>query len=170
MNPAPHGPVSGSRCLAVKASEVSSNMTQALDLPLPNPVKKLICRLPRQLHAYRFFSHLPLRPACLQCLSPQAPPSSASGLTSPHEKESPFTGPGRAEGGIEPISGSGGGQEAGEHFLVNNSSCPFPDHVWTWGESFKDNIRTQGRVATTRLKSVLFLFGATYLHMVTLVF
>ena len=51
--------------LAVKASEVNSNMSQVLDRPLPNPAKKFICQIPRQSCERLFPPALPLRPAAL---------------------------------------------------------------------------------------------------------
>lgn len=49
----PHA-VQSPGCLVVKASEVNPNMTQVLDLPLPNPVKKFVCQTPRPFRGHLF--------------------------------------------------------------------------------------------------------------------
>lgn len=72
-------------CLVVKASEVNSNMTQVLDSPLPNPVKKFACQTPRPfVHIFFLlcsFSDLQL--------PPPRPSPSASSLPSPDKGATP---------------------------------------------------------------------------------
>lgn len=101
-------------CLAVKASEVNPSMTQVLDLPFSNPVKKLICRISWQFHKHFLFSHP--RPKDLKLFG-SAPPTFPIFLQ--------LYGPGRKDSPSQEV-GPGGGQEVREYFRVDNF-YPFSD-------------------------------------------
>lgn len=118
---------------AVKASEVNSNMTQALGRPLPSPVKKLDCQTPRRSGEPPCPPASPLRPARSPPTTfPPAPSSTAPGK----EGHTPIAGGGPPKGANGPTAGSGEGRMPENALWLTVSTLLRP--AWAGGARFKE--------------------------------